>query len=342
MNKAAAIFVTLFCLVGPFGVLGQEAASERDKPSFDIVRVSRDGIAVMAGRAPADTEIRILDSGRVLATTRPNDSGEWVAIVDGGLTPGSREYQLIALTSDGREIPSDESVLILVPEPTGLPKPPTIDSARLTDPPTRPPVDDEQLETGKQPAPVALILTKKPGGLTRLTQRSQPAKGLSLSELSINKVDYDERGRFAVSGSGSHGSLIMLYLDNAPVGQQYIADGNRWTMQTTFASELREHNIRVDQIVDGEVVARVEVPFYPSKFAEAAEVEFAKTVTTKSAERIGGTQNVVVKPGENLWQIARRVYGEGTKYTIIYRANKTQLRNTEKIYPGQILTVPRE
>lgn len=49
---------------------------------------------------------------------------------------------------------------------------------------------------------------------------------------------------------------------------------------------------------------------------------------------------VIVQPGNSLWRIARRAYGRGAQYTIIYAANASQIRNPDLIYPGQILDVP--
>jgi nucleoid-associated protein YgaU len=50
---------------------------------------------------------------------------------------------------------------------------------------------------------------------------------------------------------------------------------------------------------------------------------------------------VVVQPGNNLWQISRGTYGRGAAYTVIYQANKGQIRDPDLIYPGQIFMLPR-
>jgi hypothetical protein len=34
------------------------------------------------------------------------------------------------------------------------------------------------------------------------------------------------------------------------------------------------------------------------------------------------------------------IYGQGIQYTIIYQANKDQIRDPELIYPGQIFATP--
>lgn len=48
----------------------------------------------------------------------------------------------------------------------------------------------------------------------------------------------------------------------------------------------------------------------------------------------------IIRRGDNLWTIARRVYGEGVKYTTIYEANTGQIRDPDRIYPGQVFDLP--
>ena len=89
------------------------------------------------------------------------------------------------------------------------------------------------------------------------------------------------------------------------------------------------HRLRVDQVLtDGTVVARVETPF-----SRAAAEE---------TERLVQPGSVVVQPGNSLWRISRRLYGKGVRYTVIYEANKGQIRDPDLIYPGQIFTVPQD
>ena len=49
---------------------------------------------------------------------------------------------------------------------------------------------------------------------------------------------------------------------------------------------------------------------------------------------------VVVQPGTNLWRIARQSYGQGTRFTVIYAANREQIRDPNRIYPGQVFALP--
>ena len=66
-----------------------------------------------------------------------------------------------------------------------------------------------------------------------------------------------------------------------------------------------------------------------------------RTVTTNNtaASKPSG-QNYTVKSGDCLWNIAKKYYGNGSKYTTIYNANRDKIKNPNLIYPGQVLWIP--
>lgn len=47
-----------------------------------------------------------------------------------------------------------------------------------------------------------------------------------------------------------------------------------------------------------------------------------------------------VESGDTLWAVAKKHYGNGSKYTAIFEANKPMLADPDKIYPGQVLRIP--
>lgn len=59
--------------------------------------------------------------------------------------------------------------------------------------------------------------------------------------------------------------------------------------------------------------------------------------TTKNPKTSG---KYTVKKGDSLWAIAKKMYGDGAKYTVIANANKSQIKHQNLIYPGQVLTIP--
>lgn len=66
-----------------------------------------------------------------------------------------------------------------------------------------------------------------------------------------------------------------------------------------------------------------------------------RTVTTNNtAVSKPSGQNYTVKSGDCLWNIAKKYYGNGSKYTTIYNANRDKIKNPNLIYPGQVLWIP--
>ena len=63
------------------------------------------------------------------------------------------------------------------------------------------------------------------------------------------------------------------------------------------------------------------------------------TTTVETPTTVRSTTHTVVK-GESLSTIALKHYGNGNDYMRIYTANQPLLKDPDKIYPGQVLTIP--
>lgn len=62
---------------------------------------------------------------------------------------------------------------------------------------------------------------------------------------------------------------------------------------------------------------------------------------TNNSPAPAASQTYTVVKGDCLWNIAKRFYGNGSKYTVIYDANRGVIGgNPNLIYPGQVLTIP--
>ena len=48
----------------------------------------------------------------------------------------------------------------------------------------------------------------------------------------------------------------------------------------------------------------------------------------------------VVQPGESLWQIAAQTGGDPQLWPVLYRANRDQIKDPARLYPGQALLIP--
>lgn len=73
-----------------------------------------------------------------------------------------------------------------------------------------------------------------------------------------------------------------------------------------------------------------------------AQKEHAKAddLTAPALQRADGA--VIIRRGDSLWRISRRVYGRGVRYSTIYLANQDQIADPNRIWPGQVFAVPGE
>ena len=144
----------------------------------------------------------------------------------------------------------------------------------------------------------------------------------------VDSVDYGN-GKLIISGHGNAGANVHLYIDNRFIGRAVTDSNNRWSLTPDEDIAPGTYTLRADMVgKDGEVLARREMPF------QRAELEVTKNMKPGSF--------VVVQPGNSLWRLARRTYGNGTRYHTIYEANREQIQTPELIYPGQVFRLPGE
>lgn len=62
------------------------------------------------------------------------------------------------------------------------------------------------------------------------------------------------------------------------------------------------------------------------------------SVTAAPLQSVDGA--VIIRRGDTLWRISRRVYGRGVRYSTIYLANQSQISDPDRIWPGQVFSVP--
>jgi nucleoid-associated protein YgaU len=138
-------------------------------------------------------------------------------------------------------------------------------------------------------------------------------------------------------------------------------DGKQATSKQSVAVALEEVESN-----SGAVSSRAEVPFNVPETVGAnrsvldqAQAQIAKrqdiavsrlphaTAATPLSDRgspsavdVSKIATTVVSRGDSLWRISRVTYGAGLRYAVVYKANRDQIRNPNRIYPGQIFVLP--
>lgn len=64
--------------------------------------------------------------------------------------------------------------------------------------------------------------------------------------------------------------------------------------------------------------------------------------TIEQAPLTANNAAVIIRRGDTLWQISRRTYGLGVRYTTIYIANEDKIIDPDRIRPGQIFGLPKD
>lgn len=84
---------------------------------------------------------------------------------------------------------------------------------------------------------------------------------------------------------------------------------------------------------------------YSISFLQAKDlIVSSQVVKVKTSPPRPAAKKVVhtytVKRGDNLWNIAKKYLGSGTKYMQIYNLNRDKIKIPRLIYPGQVLKLP--
>jgi len=171
---------------------------------------------------------------------------------------------------------------------------------------------------------LAVVLPRDGGRAARVLQLPEGASTTKPNSLSLDTAEYDKEGRVALSGHAAPGASVQIYLGNEPLATVTADAAGAWSATSSRAVPPGQLELRLDQLASGGRVAqRVALPF-----------------ATGAATEPAPGQSYLVQRGNNLWRIARRAYGAGTRYLIIYSANPDQIRDPDRIYPGQIFKLP--
>jgi LysM repeat protein len=305
--------------------------SDGGVPTFDVARIEPTGEAVIAGRATPGATVELLRNGEVHDRTIADKSGQFV-IVPPRLPSGTYDLTLRSKAADGTMTTSRQHVTAAL-EP------------RSTDRPV-----------------VALITPDKPTIVLSQPAGPKPAAGAVVVET----VEIEPGGKFHVSGQARPGVALRLYLNDSFITSVTAAADGRFAVTINEGVAPGSYRVRVDEAAtSGSVRARAEVPFnVPDTVVTASVPAQAKRSESTSAQQPqlaaagatvlpdgGSPPSAVVVPkittttvsrGDSLWRLSQLSYGAGTRYAVIYKANREQIRNPNLIYPGQVFVLPEK
>ena len=290
--------------------------------SLDLVNVSPDGVVVLSGQSNAGNLIEIYDGDHLISSASANGKGDWVAVPDMPLAPGTYLLTATTTTEDGDVILSDRAVVIVIPEDADtaplvalVPVNEAVEmQAELLQSPLTTDAKDSVISVTDAP-----VLTVDPTVSAELVaDPSLPPR------VTIRMIDALTDNRMAVSGFRQGTGNITVMIDDisaqlslSPEG--YLAEGiipDRDAFPVTVV--MTDDN--------GNTLASARIILNKSKLDET----------------LSGNALVVVQKGDALWRIAYRTYGAWIRYVDIYSSNAGEIKNPDLIYPDQIFIIPNQ
>ena len=301
-------------------------SQDLENPSFDIIKADKDGL-IIAGRAKKFSKVQILNGDMVIAEVQANQFGEFVYITEESLDPGTYELRLLA---DGIE--SKESATVVVPD-TLIEIVKDIDSLveeQLTELAPEELIDSsvgEQVVGSLSEEPL-VVIEDESGAVQKVIQGIDDSSQIlqEQKQLSFDALSYTSEGVLKLAGKAQPRSRVEVYVDGQRIGWGITDDDGFWNITLGEPIKPGDYVLRFNQYFDERIVSSIDTPI------SQPDMSTIESIT----EDI-----VVVQPGNSLWRISRRFYGRGIMYTIIFKANRSQINDPDLIYPGQIFEIPK-
>ena len=152
-------------------------------------------------------------------------------------------------------------------------------------------------------------------------------------QLALDSIAYDPLGNVTLSGRSNPDGLVRFYVNNEAISAAKTDDTGYW--ETDLSDVIPgTYTLRIDELGSrGDVVSRLESPFKREDRQKLA----ALIAPSSSPVRIN---IVTVQPGNTLWAIARKRYGDGLLYVRVFEANRDKIKDPDLIYPGQLFDLP--
>ncbi|RCL00378.1 MAG: Peptidoglycan binding protein [Candidatus Tokpelaia sp. JSC085] len=271
-------------------------------PQFDSLMTNTDGIVEIRGKAVGFTHVELINGADIIGDVDVTEKGLFLIQPTGRLMPGEYHFVLRAIDEkSGCSATSLQTLLVSTPEQGN----------------------------GK-----VLALVEEPGKAHRLISSQKTFHQVSTfpeREFAVESIIF-QKGKLTVCGKKPANMQISIISDTRTIGSGHASDGNAFCV------------IRVRAMEVGDYIFRVELTDVSGKRADMISLPFSirnSAGVTRQLYRAGYPVNtIIVRRGETLSHIAKRVYGSSTFTRVLFEANRDQIRRPCEIYAGQEFVLP--
>ena len=282
-----------------------------DFPKVDILKVDPDGSFIIAGKAKPNSKINLLEKGSIIESAKVDDSGSWVIVSKENLGVGDNLLTLGQSNPDGTLTQSEEIYITKIDE-KNFSKPIVIEilnsKAGEISILQTPSLHNSDLENNSD-----IDLAKK--------------SKIKNEDFNIFSISFNETGYLSIQGVASYGKSIDIKVNDYSIYNIILNNNNpNWIFNSDYELKFGMHKLVATLKSEDDILSKIEMPFMRS---EMPSTDFPENF-------------ILIKPGDMLWTISYRLYGNPLKYIEIYKENQDQITNPDLIFPGQVFTLPKE
>ena len=279
-------------------------------PEIDIIKVSPDGSFVIAGKGQPNSNINILNKGDLIDSSIVDSDGNWVVVSKENLKTGDNLISIDQINNNGLVLRHKQLFITKIDEHKK-------DQPLVISVPNK---NNEDISIIQQPSEKQKIYkVEKDLGIQKKIKSNKKI-------FNVKTIFFNENGFVSIKGKVNFGKKIELYI-NKKIMETIKIENSKWQYNSDKIIDYGLHDLLVvlksdkDEILDKITLPfmRVEMPYndVPENF-------------------------ILIKPGDMLWTIAYRLYGDPFKYIQIFEENKDQITNPDLIFPGQLFSIPLE
>ena len=172
---------------------------------------------------------------------------------------------------------------------------------------------------GSAQPPVAVALPQGNGAAAPFGVQGGPVP----HHVALDMVEYDASGRTILNGRAEPGATVEVFVGKNSVGTAKPDEAGDWSLALASGVPVGTYHLRL-----------------VSRGADGKQEETALDMRRAAPGELGQGDYLAVVPGNSLWHLARRSYGDGLRYLEIYRANQSEIADPNLIYPNQLLALP--
>lgn len=330
-------------------------------PQFDTVRVEPSGDTVVAGHGQPDAQVALLANGSPVAEADADGAGNFV-IIPTPFAPGNYDLTLrserpgkparvsVQVVTVSVPIKGQKNLVVAVAEPGK----PTKVLADTTAAPAHPPAAPTPQVAAPQPSVTFRTSEVDKDGLYATGTATPPGEHLRmyLNGTRIADLSAAADGHWSLTVKrGLTPGHYALRADGLDAARAKVVARAEVTFDVPLLVAAGDSNAppSVPPVADAAPPLSAPSPSRPPVSIPAprapapthqARAETPMTSPMANDAVVPSVNTATVVHGDSLWRISRKIFGQGIRYTLIYEANASQIRNPNLIYPGQVFVVP--